>query len=295
MRPARDEIGSDVPLRPYLTNGPTLISFSGGRTSAFMLHEMIRAHGGRLPDNVVVAFANTGKERPETLRFVHECGTRWGVDIRWVEWRRTDIGFEQVGFNSAGREGEPFSALIDWKQRLPNWQERWCTSHLKVLPLHALMRSLGYGEPGEYVETIGLRHDEGLRILKGYERAEREQRRVAYPLAKAKVTKDDVMAFWRSQPFDLALQPWEGNCDLCFLKGRSIKKRIIRDDPARATWWIAEEGVERGNGRGWFDKRDRVAGLVEEVRRSPSLFDDVADDEEYDVECGLHCAAEGAP
>jgi 3'-phosphoadenosine 5'-phosphosulfate sulfotransferase (PAPS reductase)/FAD synthetase len=72
---------------PYLITGPALISFSGGRTSAYMLHEILKAHDGQLPPDVVVAFANTGKEREETLRFVHECGVRWNVKIRWVEWR----------------------------------------------------------------------------------------------------------------------------------------------------------------------------------------------------------------
>lgn len=52
---------------PYLIEGPALISFSGGRTSAYMLHQIIQAHGGTLPDDVVVAFANTGKEREVTL------------------------------------------------------------------------------------------------------------------------------------------------------------------------------------------------------------------------------------
>lgn len=59
---------------PYLIEGPALISFSGGRTSALMLKRIIDAHGGTLPADVFVAFANTGREREETLRFVHECG-----------------------------------------------------------------------------------------------------------------------------------------------------------------------------------------------------------------------------
>ncbi len=59
---------------PYLITGPALISFSGGRTSAYMLWQILAAHGGQLPDDVHICFANTGKEREETLRFVHECG-----------------------------------------------------------------------------------------------------------------------------------------------------------------------------------------------------------------------------
>jgi hypothetical protein len=73
---------------PYLIEGPALISFSGGRTSGYMLWQILDAHGGTLPDDVHVCFANTGKEREETLRFVHECETRWGV--RCDGWNGAD-------------------------------------------------------------------------------------------------------------------------------------------------------------------------------------------------------------
>src|SRR6185369_3388958 len=174
-------------MNPYLVAGPAVISFSGGRTSAFMLHEILRAHGGQLPADVHVAFANTGKEREETLRFVHECGVRWNVRLRWFEYRG-HRAFDEVGYNSASRNGEPFETLIREKQRLPNWQERWCTEWLKVRALFAFAGTLGW-TAGSYAEIIGLRHDEGLRILNGLERADREGRKVLYPLSKAKVKK----------------------------------------------------------------------------------------------------------
>ena len=269
---------------PFLVVGPAMISFSGGRSSAFMLHEIVCAHGGSLPDNIHVLFANTGKERGETLRFVHECGSRWGVNVRWIEWRDAKPCFEEVGFNSASRAGEPFAALIAKKQRLPNWQERWCTEYLKVRPMTAFAKALGW-EPGRYQETIGLRDDEGHRILRGLERAEKDGRRTVYPLAKAKVKREDVMRFWKAQPFDLGLNAYEGNCDLCFMKGRAIRKRIIRDNPSAANWWNDQER-KRG---GIFDRRDRVADLIAEVREQPDMFD-VLDTDEHDSECGLHCA-----
>lgn len=274
-------------MNPYRIEGPALISFSGGRTSAFMLHEIVKAYEGKLPPDVHVNFANTGKEREETLRFVHECGARWGVAINWIEHRQEAPGFELVGFNSASRKGEPFQALIDKKKRIPNWKERWCTALLKVQPMTDFAASIGL-TPGEYAEVIGLRYDEGFRILKGLAAAEERRRTVVYPLSKARVTKPVIMSFWADQNFDLGLEPWEGNCDLCFLKGRGIRKRIIRDDPAKAEWWARNESAHKGKQeRGWFDRRDSVAGLAEEVRRSPEIFDAIAD--EYDVECGLHC------
>ena len=273
---------------PYKIEGPALISFSGGRTSGFMLHQIVQAHGGMLPDDVVVCFANTGKEREETLRFVHECGSRWGVRVNWVEWRDTKPGYEVVGFNSCSRNGEPFAELIAKKHRLPNWQERWCTQFLKVRAMHDFVRATLGVTPGQFTEVIGLRNDEGLRLMKGMARASDEGRTVVYPLAAAHVSRQQVIDFWARQPFDLALRGHEGNCDLCFMKGRGIRKSIIRANPDCARWWQRqEEAVD-----GFFDRRDRVADLEREVRQSPMLpFDDGLDDE-HDVECGLHCAAE---
>lgn len=79
-------------VNPYLIEGPALISFSGGRTSAYMLHEILRAHDGTLPPDVYVTFANTGKEREETLRLAVQTGPRrpcspriqWKGRLRWL-------------------------------------------------------------------------------------------------------------------------------------------------------------------------------------------------------------------
>lgn len=276
-------------MNPYLINGPALISFSGGRTSAFMLHEILRAHDGKLPDDVVVAFANTGKEREEALRFVHECGSRWGVRIVWLEWRDTAEQFEEVGLNSASREGEPFKALIEKKKALPNGTARWCTSFLKIVPMHAYMKSIGL-DVGTYREAVGLRHDEGRRLLTMYANNERDKRQCYAPLSKAKVTKPDVMAFWKGQPFNLALRPWEGNCDLCFNKGRAIRERICRDHPTAPLWW---SDLERDTGN-TFAMRESVEDILAYVARTPMLIPDDPPDEEYDSECGLHCATDEA-
>lgn len=276
-------------INPFKIDGPAIISFSGGRTSAYLVHQILRAHGGMLPENIHVAFANTGKERPETLRFVHECASRWGIRVNWLEWRDGKPSFCFVGFNSASRNGEPFSALIRKKSFLPNWQARFCTQYLKVTPLNAFAESLGFVK-GQYLEVIGLRYDEGLRIMKGLANADKFGRTCAYPLSKARVTKRDIADFWQAQSFDLGLQSWDGNCDLCFLKGRRLRKRIIRDNPPSADWWIEQEAATGGS----FDRRDRFSALKDEVFKSPELFEDI-DAEEYDVECGTYCGEEEQP
>lgn len=267
---------------PFLVQSPAAISFSGGRTSGYMLWRILQAYGGELPENVVVTFANTGKEREQTLRFVHECGARWNVKINWIEWRPTVPGFEVIGYNSAARLGEPFSALIAKKGMPPNWQARFCTEFLKV---RAMTAFLATKLAAPYAEVIGLRYDEGHRVLKMLARNEDGKRRCVAPLSTAKVTEADVRQFWRAQPFDLGLEPGEGNCDLCFLKGRGIRKELIRRDPASADWWIGQEQSVNG----FFDRRDSYSGLLSEVRKAPDLFSPL--DDEHDVECGLLCEA----
>lgn len=270
----------------FKIEGPATISFSGGRSSAMMLHHIVEAHGGSLPNDVQVVFANTGKEREETLRFVHECGVRWRVNIVWLEYRSEKPGFEVVGFNSASRDGEPFEALIGKKTALPNWQARWCTGYLKVGVMAAYLASAGFVK-GEYTEVIGLRDDEGARILTGEARAEKDGRHVVYPLAEAGIRKPDVAAFWKTQDFDLGLLPGEGNCDLCFLKGRGLRKQLIRANPRSADWWVRQESGGR-----FFDRRDRYAGLVAEVESQPDLFNSDLIQPEYDVECGDMCGGD---
>ena len=280
---------------PFLITGPALISFSGGRTSAYMLWRILQAHGGKLPDDVVVCFANTGKEREETLRFIHECGSRWKVYVRWLEFRsdrkRLPLAerFEQVGFNSASRAGEPFEELIRRKQRGPNSLMRFCTERLKVQVMTDFAASLGWPE-GSYKEVVGLRADEGLRVLRLIDRSQERGRTVIAPLANAGVSKRDVMAFWRDQPFDLGLLPGEGNCDLCFLKGRALLTSLVRENPAAADWWIR---IEEGIGKGRFRPDYSYAEIKADVVQQP-VFDFDLHEDEHDAECGLWCADEAA-
>ena len=72
---------------PYRIPRPAVISFSGGRTSGYMLAHIVAAYGGTLPDDIAVVFANTGLEHLATLDFVDICSKAWGVDIAWVEVR----------------------------------------------------------------------------------------------------------------------------------------------------------------------------------------------------------------
>lgn len=280
---------------PYLIDGPAFISFSGGRTSGFMLWHILDAHGGKLPDDVHVGFANTGKEREETLRFVHECGTRWSVDIHWLEFvndlkRGTAPAdrFEEVGYNSASRNGEPLSRLIARKQSLfSTLKGRWCTEHTKVGVLHDYMASLGFAK-GAYTEVIGFRADEYDRVYELPRKPHNLKRRLAFPLASAGVRKEDINVFWDEQPFDLQLRRGTGNCDHCPFVSRKARIARMRLNPEGAEWWKRHE-AERHFNFGW----ESFVEIEREVASSPMLLDDVEADA-ADSECSGWCGAEAA-
>lgn len=274
---------------PYLITGPALISFSGGRTSAYMLRQILDAHGGTLPDDVHVCFANTGKEREETLRFVHDCATQWDVRVRWLEFRSRKVSlpieqrFEEAGFNSASRCGEPFETLIRDKSSTPNAVMRWCTAELKVRVMKWFMQSLGYKN---WVNIVGLRHDEQHRVAKS-RKPNKEAWTNALPLDDAKVSNRDVRAFWFQQLFDLDLLPFEGNCDGCMLKARPKLWEIERTKPGTLQWWADMEAVVGGQ----FVTEYSYAELIRDVQRQPDMFagGHFDDDPEMDAECGLWC------
>ncbi|RIV79596.1 phosphoadenosine phosphosulfate reductase family protein [Pelagerythrobacter aerophilus] len=290
---------------PYRIEGPALISFSGGRTSGYMLWHILDAHDGKLPDDVHVCFANTGKEREETLRFVHECATRWGVRVRWIEFvdyaKKAPVAdrFEEVGFNSASRSGEPFAAVIRRKGYLPNSVTRFCTTHMKIETLKHFMLSLGYKT---WTNVVGLRADEMHRVARGHARnaSGKDRWKTVMPLADAGVTNRDVRAFWARQEFDLGLLPFEGNCDACFLKARPKLWEVERTRPGTLDWWSQQEAEITGKTNkasgARFVTEYSYAELIQDVRRQPDMFAGglFDDDPDMDAECGLWCAGEAA-
>jgi 3'-phosphoadenosine 5'-phosphosulfate sulfotransferase (PAPS reductase)/FAD synthetase len=235
-------------LDPFRIDGPTCISFSGGRTSAYMLWRVLQSNGG-LPQDAVVCFANTGKEDEATLRFVRDCALNWSVPIVWVEYRPD--GYAVVDFDTASRNGEPFEAIIRKRNYLPNPVTRFCTVELKIRAMHKHLRSLGWGE-GDYCwdQMVGIRADEPSRVarIRARPSPETTKETMILPLADAGITVADVGAFWDQQSFTLELPTYKGktlagNCDLCFLKGAAQVQSLIAEKPERAIWWAKMEAL----------------------------------------------------
>ena len=266
-------------LKFKLPDGNVQISFSGGRTSGYMLYKIIEANNG-LPSNAVVSFQNTGREMPETRTSCNKFQSV-GCVIVWLEYDITDEGknyFKVVNHNSASRNGEPFDKLINKYNRLPNARFRFCTGVLKIQTGQKYLKSLGWKS---WKHAVGIRADEPRRLTKKSE----GNIDLFYPLAEAQKTKRDVEAFWMLQPFDLALpmfngKTMKGNCDFCFLKSEATLALMAREHPELSQWWIDAE--QRLNNR--FERNRDMASLVEFVQRQQ---DWVFDEQDY------FCQADG--
>ncbi len=265
-------------INPYmLPDGNVQISFSGGRTSAFMLHQILEANGD-LPDRCQVLFQNTGREMPQTLDFVQECASRWGVAVTWLEYRRQDAktAFEVVSHNSASRNGEPFDQLIEYKKILPNALIRFCTVELKIRTAKRYLKSIGWKQ---WVNAVGIRADEPDRLARS---PKKDCWTPWHPLAQAGVSQKEIVSFWARQPFRLDLpvvngKTMYGNCDGCFLKSEAQLAMLLREHPERFDWWLGAEGrhEDRGN-YGMFNKEKPMARLKDTVdRQGDWVFDEV--------------------
>ena len=136
-----------------------IVMCSGGRTSMF-LAKYIKENPKY--KNVLFVFLNTGKERKETINFVHKCDNEWGLGIIWLEaYIKQEKGsgtrYKIVSYKTYSKNGEPFESMLE-KYPLPNNMASNCTRELKQRPIEAYIRENLY----EYdvYRIIGIRSDE---------------------------------------------------------------------------------------------------------------------------------------
>lgn len=212
-----------------------LISFSGGRTSAYMMWWIYNEWPDRDKWEKIAVFANTGKEAAGTLDFVDECSVAWGIPVVWVEGYPSEKGkgwkveHKVVTYETASRNGEPFAAMIS-RLGIPSSAAPFCSDQLKKNAILSYLKSIGWGE---HTKALGIRADEPKRLANS-----KKKKNVIYPFAHLYPVKNtDVIAWWERQDFNLEIHPDEGNCDGCWKKSFSVLYRIAQRNPELFSWW----------------------------------------------------------
>jgi len=190
---------------------------------------------------MIFVFANTSREKEETLVFVANITKYWGIPITWVEAivhhnKRKGSTYKVVNFETAKRDGSVFEEVIK-KYGIPNTQFPHCTRELKTNPIRAYMKSIGWGEHKKYTTAIGYRFDEPGRVKLEKALIEKQY----YPLYEWKIAKADVLQFFKQQPFDLGLMEHQGNCRRCYKK--TDRKILTQALEAPNDTWV--EDMER--------------------------------------------------
>ena len=204
-----------------------VISFSGGRTSAYMTKKILDTMSSEY--EIKVIFANTGFENEATLQFVHDCDTHFNFNTIWLEGvtiYEANVGMSHkvVTFETAARKGEPFEDMVK-KYGVTNVQAPQCTRNLKRYPIESYLRSIDW-KIRDYDLAIGIRTDEVRRVR------DDKTRNVVYPLVDwFPVDKQDVLDYWEDQPFDLQLLEHQGNCKTCWKKSFNKLERIYHETP----------------------------------------------------------------
>lgn len=255
------------------------ISFSGGRTSAYMTKWLL---GNKRSDydEVVVLFANTGQEDERTLEFVNKCDIEFGLNVVWLEadvqhGRRVGTKYKVTNFKSASRNGEPFEQVII-KYGISNKAYPHCTRELKLAPMNTYIReSLGW-KKGEYEVAIGIRADEMDRVS-----SKMEEENIIYPLCENhKMSKKMVNDWWKKQSFDLGIHEHEGNCLFCWKKS---KRKLLTLAVDRPTIFDFPKKMERkyglnghnidGTKRKFFRNHQSTIQLLNESKKEFERFD----------------------
>lgn len=201
-----------------------LVTFSGGRTSAYMCWWLINNKSKEYDFTFV--YANTSREHPNTLRFINDCDTYFNLNLIWLEADIKDgknVGTEYkiTNYKDCKKDGEIYEDMIK-KYGLPNKSYPHCTRELKLRPIDKYSKELGITK-----RAIGIRADEAKRVAKNF-----EDKEIYYPLLfDNPVDKKDIIWWWSKRTFDLEITEELGNCVTCWKKSDRKLMTIAKNNP----------------------------------------------------------------
>ena len=204
-----------------------IVSFSGGRTSAYLVRMMME----RDPSAKYI-FMDTGAEHPKTYEFVKNVVNHWGIDLTCLRVvPNEEMGkastYEVLSINEIGPDLEPWKRMLK-KYGHPYVGGAFCTDRMKTVPFTKYCQEK-FGR-GNYTTWLGMRADEPKRTS--------PKPGIRYLAEISDFEKQDVIDWWKGQPFDLEIQEHLGNCVFCIKKSLQKVALAAKDEPVLATQFI---------------------------------------------------------
>jgi hypothetical protein len=204
-----------------------IVSFSGGRTSAYMVYLMEQK---RIKDgwDVEYVFMDTGAEHPETYKFIKKVVENFNINLTCLTTvvnynERVSCGYKIVKLHECKPDLKPFKDIVK-KYGVPKNHMPHCTLHMKTSPFKKYCIEK-FGK-GNYKTWLGIRVDEPRRLS--------EKQGISYMAEISDFDSDDVLKWWGDQLFDLGFDinsGWLGNCVFCHKKSNSKLALAAMDEP----------------------------------------------------------------
>lgn len=214
-----------------------VVSFSGGRTSAYLVYLMERARR-EFNWDVRYIFCDTGVEAPATYKFIRDIIKFWGIDLIILRAKvspKLGVGntyevFEPKDLMNTVKM-PPFEPMMSMmvKYGTPTAMGAYCSERMKKDVAERYCKD-HFGK-NNYVTWLGIRVDEPKRL--------KPKPGIKY-LADLvpMVDKQDILEWWSHQPFDLELNgEHEGNCLFCCKKSTSKLALAIKQNPHFYRMW----------------------------------------------------------
>jgi len=193
-----------------------VISFSGGRTSAYLVYlmEQKRINEGL---DVEYIFMDTGAEHEKTYEFIKRLIKDWGINltcIRAVTNPKLGVGntYKIISLNELKPDLQPWIEMTKKYGTPYVGGGEFCTDRMKTTPYKKYCDDT-FGKDN-YITWIGMRADEPKRLKK--------KKNIKYLAEISDFEKDDILKWWGEQNFDLEIEEHLGNCVFCIKK--SINK-----------------------------------------------------------------------
>ena len=188
-----------------------VVSFSGGRTSAYLCKVMIDKFGR---DNVDFVYMDTGAEHPKTYEFIRKVDEHFGLNLTCLRGDFSaplgkGVNYRVVSIDDICHDLVPFKEMMA-KYGVPYIGGMFCTDRMKLVPFTKYCQEK-YGR-GNYETWLGIRSDEPNRL--------RTKKDIRYLAEISDFEKEDVIDFWDEMPFDLEIPEHLGNCVFCPKKSK---------------------------------------------------------------------------
>tara|TARA_R110000782_G_scaffold263650_1_gene356393 strand:+ start:57 stop:947 length:891 start_codon:yes stop_codon:yes gene_type:complete len=269
-----------------------IVSFSGGRTSAYLCKVMIDTFGR---ENVDFVYMDTGAEHRKTYEFIKKVNNQFQLNLICLRGDFTKplgdgVGYNVVDINSLKPDLKPFKSMMS-KYGVPYIGGMFCTDRMKLKPFKKYCDDK-YGK-NNYETWLGIREDEPKRLnLKPL---------IKYMAEISDFDKQDVLNWWESikfkhykickfknkktikvfyhVKFDLDLNEWSGNCEFCPKKSNLKLAASAKDEPEsykRFLLAMSDSSVRVDNNTGHRSKMYRGKQSLESL---VATFDGATGDE----------------